>query len=234
MSDPSSIEQMFDVLAGKYDLFSDLLSFGLIRGWRKKALKGLRPGMEVLDLGCGSGRLTLMAAKVLAGSGRVTGIDLSSQMLDIARSHLKRNIGSHLSQIDFCKDSADNFLKDRRQTYDFIVSAFMLRSLGDSMDKTLRLMAFALKDGGRIALLEMVEPEAIWMRRIWKFHMSTNALFFGKIIFGNKYPDNFLLESAAAIRKPTALAESLTRLGFQSVKVRRFLFGNVCLFEAQR
>ena len=57
------IREMFDSLAPKYDVFNRVTSLGLDRGWRNKALKPIKEGMRVLDLGCGTGDLALDAAK---------------------------------------------------------------------------------------------------------------------------------------------------------------------------
>ena len=68
---PSSdqIHNMFDRLAKRYDLFNHLVSMGLAGRWRKEALRPLREGMRVLDLGCGTGDLCLEASKRVGAEG---------------------------------------------------------------------------------------------------------------------------------------------------------------------
>jgi ubiquinone/menaquinone biosynthesis C-methylase UbiE len=46
-------------------------------------LLGIRPGMRVLDVGCGTGRLTIPVAELVGPSGEVVGLDLQSRMLDL-------------------------------------------------------------------------------------------------------------------------------------------------------
>ena len=75
------IEQMFDRLARRYDLFNRLSSLGLDNLWRKEALKGVSEGMRVLDLGCGTGDLSIGSARELKGRGQGTGLDFLQALL---------------------------------------------------------------------------------------------------------------------------------------------------------
>src|SRR5437588_325468 len=78
------VEAMFDEVVPRYDLINGLLSLGLDRRWRRAALSavGPRPGMRVLDLGCGTGDLVVMLHR--AGA-RPVGLDISGAMLREAR-----------------------------------------------------------------------------------------------------------------------------------------------------
>src|SRR5215467_8676964 len=76
---------MFDTIAPRYDLVNRIMTFGLDRRWRRKAVCSLRlaSGSAVLDLACGTGDL----CRVLAAVGyEPVGIDLSLGMLRHART----------------------------------------------------------------------------------------------------------------------------------------------------
>ena len=88
--DSHYIQNMFDRLAPRYDLFNHLTSMGLASLWRQKALAPVRPGMRILDLGCGTGDLTLEAAKKLGGLGEVIGLDFSENMLKFAQKRYQK------------------------------------------------------------------------------------------------------------------------------------------------
>src|ERR1700681_3072178 len=81
---------MFDAIAGRYDLLNHLLSAGLDRHWRARAVKALNlTGREtVLDLCTGTADIALAAAGDLH-TGRVIGIDFSGAMLRLAKEKVR-------------------------------------------------------------------------------------------------------------------------------------------------
>src|SRR5436189_2436968 len=80
---------MFDRIAHRYDLVNTVLSLGTDGGWRRRAARetGLKAGGSVLDVACGSGKLTAELARVAGPRGRVVGLDFSPEMLAMARHH---------------------------------------------------------------------------------------------------------------------------------------------------
>src|SRR5436190_19666355 len=81
---PARIAGMFDAIAGRYDLLNHLLSAGLDRRWRARAVDALHltGGETVVDVCTGTGDLALA---VSAGARRVLGIDFAGAMLSRAR-----------------------------------------------------------------------------------------------------------------------------------------------------
>ena len=79
---------MFDAIAARYDLLNHLLSAGLDRRWRRRAIAelGLRGHETVLDLCTGTADLALEATGGLTHARRVVGIDFSSEMLRLGRA----------------------------------------------------------------------------------------------------------------------------------------------------
>ena len=69
-----------------------LLENPLTRGMNANLLirrAGLKPGMRVLDAGCGPGRVTIPAAKLVGSKGEVVALDIQPAMLDMARQRAK-------------------------------------------------------------------------------------------------------------------------------------------------
>jgi SAM-dependent methyltransferase len=62
----------------------------LVRGGRRAKEAGLKPGMRVLDLGCGAGDVAMLAADLVGPKGRVVGIDRSAEALDLKSEPLPR------------------------------------------------------------------------------------------------------------------------------------------------
>src|SRR6266480_3308404 len=89
---PSRIASMFDAIAGRYDLLNHLLSAGIDRRWRRRAIRSLKlTGTEhVLDLCTGTGDLAVAAATARPGAASIVGIDFAGAMLRVGRAKLRR------------------------------------------------------------------------------------------------------------------------------------------------
>ncbi|MCU4183639.1 ubiquinone/menaquinone biosynthesis methyltransferase [Acidiferrimicrobium sp. IK] len=210
---------MFDAIAPRYDLLNTLLTFGMDRGWRKQAVAALElgKGASVLDVACGPGEL----CAVLAGAGlRPVGIDLSKGMLDHARTDapLVHGDGLHLP---FAAGSLDG-----------AVSGFALRNVAD-LPTLWAELGRVVRPGGRIALLEVAEPEI-------KLLKAGHAVYFGKVVprVGALLSDGaayaYLPRSVAYLPAPEEMLEQLRGAGFDDVRRRLLSFGISQLITATR
>src|SRR3954469_11872425 len=82
---PAKIAGMFDAIAGRYDLLNHVLSAGIDRRWRNRAIRSLQlTGAErVLDLCTGTADLAIAARTASPGARRVIGVDFAGAMLRI-------------------------------------------------------------------------------------------------------------------------------------------------------
>ena len=229
--DSQYIQTMFNRLAGRYDLFNHLTSLGLATRWRRKTLEPLKPGMRVLDLGCGTGDLALDAIKKIGASGEVVGLDFSEKMLSFARKRYDKLglNGSHRFQLVLKKAEE---LPIEPEPYDLVVSGFVLRNLYENIALILTGVYRALKPGGAISFLDITEPENPVTRTIWRFYMNSVVALYGKILFGKDYPVFYLTDSAKRFLKARDFVEKLKAKGFKDVRVRPFMLGTVTLYQA--
>jgi len=88
---PDRIAGMFDAIALRYDLLNHLLSAGIDRRWRSRAVRALalKGGEQVLDLCTGTGDLAIAAATAAPGAARVVGIDFAGAMLGVGGGKLR-------------------------------------------------------------------------------------------------------------------------------------------------
>src|SRR5256885_15521797 len=89
---PAKIAGMFDAIAGRYDLLNHLLSAGIDRRWRNRAVRSLQlTGRErVLDLCTGTGDLAIAAVRARPAAARVVGVDFSNAMLRVGLEKLRK------------------------------------------------------------------------------------------------------------------------------------------------
>jgi ubiquinone/menaquinone biosynthesis C-methylase UbiE len=135
-----------------YDVLAFLMTLGQEKRIRRETveLAGISAGQSVLDVGCGTGSLTL-AAKVAAGSnGKVCGIDASPEMIEVAKKKAVR-AGT---DIDFRVNVVED-LPFPDASFDVALSSLMLHHLPEEVkQKGFEEIARVLRSGGRFLAVD--------------------------------------------------------------------------------
>ncbi len=214
-----AVDDMFDAIAPRYDLLNRLLTFGMDVGWRRKAVRslGLPPGSAVLDVACGTGDL----CRELAKRGyRPVGVDRSAGMLAAQRTTAPLVRGDALG-LPFRTNSADG-----------LVCGFALRNFA-SLKPFLGECARVLRPGGRVALLEVSEPENSVLR--WG-----HAQYFGRVVplVGGVLSDRgayqYLPKSVAYLPPPNRMVSMMSETGFGAAARRPLSTGIAQLLTGTR
>lgn len=148
--------------------------FGIGTELRRETLRhaNIATGERVLDVGCGTGVLTRLAADAVGCSGCVIGIDPSPGMIAVAR----RNAASAGSPAGF-RLAAIEELPYPDRSFDVVLSSFMLHHLPPEVKVTgLTEVRRVLKDGGRLLAVDIDRPaNAIWWLVFWPLLFTVAA-----------------------------------------------------------
>lgn len=221
----------FDKIATNYDRLNHIMTAGMDRLWRRRAAKEAikiarrktasatnaltqsHTNALTLDVACGTGD---MAVELLKRGCSVTGIDLSEEMLAIARRKT--------ASANFQLANAEALPFDDA-TFDAVTSAFGIRNFVH-LDKGLAEMARVLKSGGRMVILEMSTPDSALVRPFYNLYTRRIIPWLGSRLAGNREAYTYLPNSIERFPKGKAMLQKLDAVGLRAEQ-RKFFFG-VC------
>jgi ubiquinone/menaquinone biosynthesis C-methylase UbiE len=152
-----------------YDLIVGILSLGREKKFRQTALElvSIEPGMNILDVGCGTGSLSVGAKQNLGNNGRVVGIDPSSIMIELARQKAEK-AGV---EVDFQVGVIEN-LEFNDDQFDLVLSSLMMHHLTDELKESgLQEVHRVLKPGGTLLIIEL-DPGAFSLASLVHGHSA--------------------------------------------------------------
>ena len=114
----------------------------------------LRPGLAVLDVGCGTGAITRGIAEAVGHEGHAVGVDVNQSMIEAARAAHRRVLGLSFHVVDV-------YRLPFRGEFDIVAAARVLQWLADP-GAALREMTKALRRGGRMVILDYNHEKASW------------------------------------------------------------------------
>ena len=149
--DANYIRDLFDRIAPVYDDLNESLSFGLHRVWKQMTVdwSGAQPGMNVLDVCCGSGDLALLLARQVGAQGRVTGADFAVEQLAIASQRAATK--GYTTRTTWVEADALSLPFEAEQ-FEALTMGYGLRNLID-IAQGLRELQRVLKPGAKAAIL---------------------------------------------------------------------------------
>ena len=214
------VREMFDRIAGRYELLNTLTSLGLNHLWNRTLVRasGLKPGDHALDLACGTGSVTRALAKRVGPSGHVLGMDFSSEMLNAAKTR-------PLPNVEYRIGDATRLEGVEGGAYDVVTIAYGARNIPD-LDALFSEMARAARPGGVVACMEITRPSGKLFSALFGLWFDKVVPWLGGIVSGDAQAYAYLPESVKEFVAPEDLAVIMERNGLQDVTWRR-LAGNV-------
>lgn len=226
---PGKIAGMFDGIAGRYDLLNTVLSGGLDRYWRWRAVNALAlTGRErLIDVCTGTADVALGAAR----RGRVhdvVGLDFSGAML---AQGLRKVRGAGLEgRVRLVRGDAMRLPMPDRSA-DAATIAFGIRNV-QRPEVACRELLRVLRPGGRIAILEFGLPVVPAVRPLYLWYFNHVLPRIGRAVSRHDVAYEYLPQSVGAFPRGDAFAQLLADAGFSQVRARPLALGIVYLYSA--
>lgn len=224
---------MFDKISGKYDLLNKVLSLGIDRKWRSKALSLLLPvkPVDMLDVATGTGDMAFMAEQILSPQ-TITGIDLSAGMLDVAVKRLNSRTKASGTSIKFLKGDAEN-LPFENDSFDAATVTFGVRNFGD-LHQGLKEMQRVLRPGAPIVVLEFTKPKIFPFRQLFDIYFRHILPLIGSWTSGDGRAYKYLYESVQAFPDYDAFNKELLKAGFERPSYTTLSLGICAIYIAYK
>ena len=225
------LSRMFNTISGRYDQFNDIMSWGMARVWRKKALSSLKPfnPKQLLDIATGTGDICIKAFEYLHPD-YVTGVDISDKMMEVGREKIKQ--AKLENKIHFeIQDCATLTFPDN--SFDAVTISFGIRNF-EKLDESLQQIHRVLKPEGHLLILEMNEPQKGFLLAAYKLYTSVFVRLTSKLLSTDSRAYDYLTSSMQAFASGKDLIKILKANGLSLVKYKSFTFGVCSMYLARK
>lgn len=229
---PDKIASMFDAIAGRYDLLNTVLSAGLDRYWRRRAIASLKlTGRErLLDVCTGTADVAIGSARRRAGAACVVGVDFSGSMLEHGRDKVRQ---ARLdARIQLVRGDAMS-LPVAAASVDAATIAFGIRNVQRPAVACQELLR-VLKPGGRLAILEFGLPVIPAVRPLYLWYFNHVLPRIGRAVSRHDAAYTYLPESVGSFQFGDDFARLLSDTGFSQVRAKPLAMGIVYLYSAKK
>ncbi len=225
-----AVEDMFDAVAPRYDLLNRVLSAGIDRYWRRRAVRMLQDEQprRVLDVATGTADLALRIERMLHPRETV-GVDLSTEMLTRGRDKIAQ---AGLSpRISLLKADAAALPFDDK-TFDAAFVAFGVRNFED-LDAGLSDIRRVLRPGGTLVVLEFSRPRAFPIKQLYNWYSHHVLPRIGGVLSPDQGAYEYLPNSVAAFPDGTDFLQRMADVGYTDLEWTPLTFGIASLYRGR-
>ena len=224
------VQAMFGAIAHRYDLLNHLLSANQDVRWRQRGVRWLHPrrAETILDLCCGTGDLAFEILKQQPHC-QVTGADFALPMLEIAKQKAENR---SQKSVTFVQADALN-LDFAGATFDAVTVGFGVRNF-QKTESGLREMHHVLKAGGRVMILEFMQPTSWFLRYGFGLFFKGILPRIGKLISKHNSAYSYLPASVNEFYTRQEFENLLRDCGFTDVRSFDLSLGAATCFVAKR
>jgi demethylmenaquinone methyltransferase/2-methoxy-6-polyprenyl-1,4-benzoquinol methylase len=229
---PAKIAGMFDAIAARYDLLNTVLSGGLDRYWRHRAIRSLSlTGRErLLDVCTGTADVAVAGARAPQGAARVVGVDFAGAML--AHGVTKLRAQSLVDRVQLVRGDAMR-LPVADASVHAVTIGFGIRNVQRPEVACAELWR-VLKPGGRLAILEFGLPIVPAVRPLYLWYFNHVLPRIGRAVSRHSMAYDYLPQSVGTFPSGDSFARILRDARFSQVVARPLSFGIVYLYCATK
>lgn len=228
-----NIESLFNSIAPDYDKLNHLLSLGIDRTWRSRALKQIvTPGefQRILDVACGTGDFSIAIARKAPAGTMVTGLDLSEGMLSVMARKVE---AAGLSGCISTEKGNSEQMRFDDCTFDRVTIAFGIRNF-ENREVALREILRVLKPGGRLVILELSVPSNKVLRWFYNIYFTKVLPVIGGAVSGDKAAYKYLPASVLGFPGKKEWMETMTSCGYSAVTHKAFTLGICRMYTGEK
>ena len=233
MPQKEKIQQMFDGIAPDYDRLNHLMSLGVDRSWRRRALREIVDAgraQSILDIACGTGDFSLAIADRMHPDSRIIGLDLSEGMLAVMRDKVaKAGLEGRIS----CEQGDSEAMRFADASFDVVTIAFGIRNFAHR-EAALREILRVLKPGGRLVILELSVPENRILRWGYNLYFKHFVPWIGGRISGDKAAYTYLPTSVQAFPGRREWTATMSSCGYAQVRHKAFTLGLCRMYVGEK
>lgn len=230
-SKKEQVAEMFNRIAGKYDFMNRFLSARTDIGWRKKAIRLLKKDdpRTILDVATGTADMAILACKLLQPE-KITGIDISAQMLEEGRKKIEKEGLVDKIELHTGDSETINF---GQNSFDAVMAAFGVRNF-ENLEKGLAEMLRVLRPGGQLVILEFSKPRRKAVRNLYNLYMGIVAPQVARWFRQNKEAYDYLCESSNAFPDRQHFIDILNKIGYSDTRFKSLSLGICCIYTGRK
>lgn len=221
LSKKDQVAKMFNNISPRYDFLNQLLSLGIDKMWRKRAigvLEPLKPKM-LLDVATGTGEFALEALRL--NPEKIYGIDIADGMLEIGRKKILAKKANAI--VELLHGDSEN-IPFGENKFDAATVAFGVRNF-ENLKRGLSEILRVLKPGGMVVILEFSKPTSFPFKQIYNFYFRFILPRIGSIVSHDKAAYTYLPKSVKAFPDGEDFLRILHDVGFKNTQCSSLTFG---------
>lgn len=224
------VATMFNNISHRYDLLNRVLSGGIDRRWRKKAIKMLAADKPQYILDVATGTADLAIAALEAKPTKIIGIDISEQMLEVGKEKIKKQ--GLQDKIELKLGDSEN-LPFEDNTFDAVIVSFGVRNF-EHLEKGLSEIYRVLRQGGTLIVLEFSQPARFPVKQMYGFYSKTLLPWIGRLVSKDARAYTYLPESVAKFPYGKKFTSIMDQIGFKHTECTPLTFGVCSIYRGKK